>query len=40
MHGLDYTDVFVEIPNDGAQETNLNMFIFPLLTNMCHKVTA
>ena len=30
-----YNEVFLEIPHDAAQQKNLDMFIFPLLENMC-----
>ena len=29
-----YIEVFLEIPHDAAQEKNLDVFIFPLLTNV------
>ena len=32
--------VFLEIPHDAVQEKNLNVFIIPLLTNMCYKIVA
>ena len=35
-----YIEVFLEIPHDGAQEKNFDVFIFPLLTNMCYKIIA
>ena len=35
-----YTDVFLEIPHDAAQEKNLDVLVFPLLTNMYCKITA
>ena len=35
-----YNEVFLEIPQDEAEEKNLDMFIIPLLTNMCYKTTA
>ena len=35
-----YIEVFLEIPHDAAQEKNLDVFIFPLLTNMCCKIIA
>ena len=35
-----YVAVFLEIPHDAAQETNVDVFIFPLLTNMCYKILA
>ena len=37
---LYYIEVFLEIPHDAAQEKNLDVFIFPLLTNMCYKIIA
>ena len=33
-------EVFLEIPHDAVQEKNLNVFIIPLLTNMCYKIVA
>ena len=27
--------VFLEIPHDRVQEKNLDVFVFPMLTNMC-----
>ena len=30
-----YIGVFLEIPHDRVQEKNLDVFIFPMLTNMC-----
>ena len=35
-----YIEIFLEIPHDVAQEKNLDVFIFPLLTNMCYKRTV
>ena len=35
-----YNKVFLEIPHDAALEKNLNVFIFPLLTNTCYKIVA
>ena len=35
-----YIEVFLEIPHDAAQEKNLDVFIFPSLTNMCYKIIA
>ena len=35
-----YIEVFLEIPHDTAQEKNIDVFIFPLLTNMCYKIVA
>ena len=35
-----YTDVFLEIPHDAAQEKNLDVLVFPLLTNMYCKITT
>ena len=35
--GLPYIEVFLEILHDAAQEKNLDVFIFPLLTSMCCK---
>ena len=41
MGGLQYyIEAFPEIPHDAAYEKNLDVFIFPLLTNMYFKVTA
>ena len=41
MEGLPYhIEVFLEIPHDVAEEENLDVFTFPLLTNMCYKTTA
>ena len=38
--GVPYnTEVFLEIPHDGAGK-NLDVFIFPVSTNMCRKTTA
>ena len=33
-----YTEVFLEIPDDATEEKNLDVFIFPLLTNTCYKL--
>ena len=39
MRGLPYCiEVFLEIPHDTAWEKNFDVFIFPLLTNMGHKI--
>ena len=35
-----YIEVFMEIPRDAEQEKNIEMRIFPLLTNMCYKIIA
>ena len=35
-----YIEVFLEISHDAAQENNLDVFIFSLLTNLCYKATA
>ena len=35
-----YINVFLKIPHDAAQEKNLDVFVFPLLTNMCYKIIA
>ena len=35
-----YINVFLEINHDAAQEKNLDVFIFPLLTNICYKIIA
>ena len=37
---LRYIEVFLEIPHDAASEKNLDVFIFPVLTNMCNKIIA
>ena len=35
-----YIEVFLEIPHNAASEKNLDVFIVPLLTNMCYKIIA
>ena len=33
-------EVFLEIPHDAALEKSIDVFIFPLLTSLCYKITA
>ena len=35
-----YIEIFLEIPHNVAFEKNLDVYIFPLLTNMCYKIIA